>query len=154
MLVSDLMLMLTFLFYLRRYFGHKRTIRPNAKKLYSLFLNRTQMTWDAFASKVRTFQKGFMGEPNELSPGRGGFHENPYACICEKGKGSGSGILAKVGDKNNHSLSSDGGEETDDQSGDEKLDWQELDYGENVPLGKSLPNRTELEDPLEEMLSD
>ncbi|KAG0473136.1 hypothetical protein HPP92_014544 [Vanilla planifolia] len=55
----------------RRYFGHKRTIRPNAKKLYSLFLNRTNMSWDAFASKVRTLQKGFMGEPNEVRPGRG-----------------------------------------------------------------------------------
>lgn len=66
----------------RRYFGHKRTIRPNAKKLYSLFLNRTGMTWDAFASKVDTFQKGFMGEPNEVKPGRSEFHENPETCIC------------------------------------------------------------------------
>ncbi|ONK55915.1 uncharacterized protein A4U43_C10F2260 [Asparagus officinalis] len=115
----------------RRYFGHKRTIRPNAKKLYSLFLNRTEMTWDVFASKVRTFQVGFMGEPNEIRPGRGEFHENPNDCICEKGKSS-----------------------------DKQMEhWHESDYGENVPQGKSLQNRTELdydvlvrtEDPLEEM---
>ena len=103
-----------------------------------------------------------MGEPNELSPGRGGFYENPYACTCEKGKGPGSGILAKVGNRNNHNLSSDGDEETDYQSGDEELDWHELDYGESVPLGKSLPNRAESDhdslirsdDLLEEIISD
>lgn len=25
-----------------------------------------------------------MGEPNEVRPGRGEFHENPAACICKK----------------------------------------------------------------------
>lgn len=68
----------------RRYLGHKRTIRPNAKRLYSLFLTRGNMSWDAFSSKVHMFQKGFMGEPKELRPGRGEFHENPSTCICEK----------------------------------------------------------------------
>ncbi|XP_019438094.1 PREDICTED: uncharacterized protein At1g04910-like isoform X2 [Lupinus angustifolius] len=67
----------------RRYFGHKPTIRPNAKKLYRLFLGRSNLTWEVFASGVRTFQKGFIGEPKELRPGRGGFHENPSTCICE-----------------------------------------------------------------------
>ncbi|XP_025809339.1 protein ROOT HAIR SPECIFIC 17-like isoform X1 [Panicum hallii] len=70
----------------RRYFGHKRTIRPNTRKLNSLFLNRTSMSWDTFASKVQTFQKGFMGEPNEVEPGRGGFYEYPLDCICQKSK--------------------------------------------------------------------
>ncbi|EEF28623.1 conserved hypothetical protein [Ricinus communis] len=67
----------------RRYFGHKPTIRPNSKKLYKLFLNQHNMTWEEFASKVRTHQIGFMGEPNEVKPGRGEFHENPSSCICE-----------------------------------------------------------------------
>ncbi|CAL5055086.1 unnamed protein product [Urochloa decumbens] len=71
----------------RRYFGHKRTIRPNTRKLNSLFLNRASMSWDTFASKVQTFQKGFMGEPNEVEPGRGGFYEYPLDCICQKTKG-------------------------------------------------------------------
>ncbi|KAG8083071.1 hypothetical protein GUJ93_ZPchr0014g47456 [Zizania palustris] len=71
----------------RRYFGHKRTIRPNAKKLYSLFLNRTSMSWDAFSSKVQTYQKGFMGEPNEIKPGRGEFHEHPMDLHLHKDKG-------------------------------------------------------------------
>ncbi|RLM77844.1 hypothetical protein C2845_PM12G22930 [Panicum miliaceum] len=70
----------------RRYFGHKRTIRPNTRKLNSVFLNRTSMSWDTFASKVQTFQKGFMGEPNEVEPGRGGFYEYPLDCICQKSK--------------------------------------------------------------------
>ncbi|KAH8515020.1 hypothetical protein Peur_046571 [Populus x canadensis] len=67
----------------RRYFGHKPTIRPNAKKLYRLFLNQTTMSWEAFTSKMRTYQRGFMGEPKEVRPGRGEFHENPHTCICE-----------------------------------------------------------------------
>ncbi|CAD6265029.1 unnamed protein product [Miscanthus lutarioriparius] len=71
----------------RRYFGHKRTIRPNAKRLYPLFLNRGNMSWDAFSSKVHMVQKGFMGEPKELRPGRGEFHENPSTCICERTDG-------------------------------------------------------------------
>jgi hypothetical protein len=68
----------------RRFFGHKRTIRPYSRKLSSLFLNRHDMSWDTFAKKVRACQKGFMGEPDEMRPGRGGFHEYPDACICEK----------------------------------------------------------------------
>ncbi|KAJ6906488.1 hypothetical protein NC652_024039 [Populus alba x Populus x berolinensis] len=67
----------------RRYFGHKPTIRPNAKKLYKLFINRHNKTWEEFASRVRSLQIGFMGEPNEVKPGRGEFHENPSSCICE-----------------------------------------------------------------------
>lgn len=46
-------------------------------------MNRTSMTWEEFASRVRTHQIGFMGDPNEVRPGRGEFHENPSACICE-----------------------------------------------------------------------
>ncbi|KAJ9186360.1 hypothetical protein P3X46_001940 [Hevea brasiliensis] len=67
----------------RKYFGHKPTIRPNAKKLYRLFLNEGNITWDVFVSKVRSYQRGFMGEPKEVRPGRGEFHENPHTCICE-----------------------------------------------------------------------
>ncbi|XP_010531513.1 PREDICTED: uncharacterized protein At1g04910 isoform X2 [Tarenaya hassleriana] len=66
----------------RRYFGHKVTIRPNAKKLHKLFTNRDNMTWDEFASKLRSYQQGFMGEPEEIKPGHGEFHENPSSCIC------------------------------------------------------------------------
>ncbi|XP_015696544.2 O-fucosyltransferase 6-like isoform X2 [Oryza brachyantha] len=68
----------------RRYFGHKRTIRPSAKQLYPLFMNRANISWDAFSSQVQTIQKGFIGEPMEIMPGRGEFHANPAACICEK----------------------------------------------------------------------
>ncbi|KAK8479227.1 hypothetical protein V6N12_005821 [Hibiscus sabdariffa] len=67
----------------RKYFGHKPTIRPNAKKLYRVFLGRNNMTWEEFASRICTLQRGFMGEPKEVRPGRGEFHENPSTCICE-----------------------------------------------------------------------
>lgn len=64
--------------------GHKRTIRPNAKRLSALFMAKNQMDWDTFARKVKSCQRGFMGEPEEMKPGRGEFHEFPYSCICEK----------------------------------------------------------------------
>ncbi|TYH27929.1 hypothetical protein ES288_A02G106600v1 [Gossypium darwinii] len=73
----------------RKYFGHKPTIRPNAKKLYRLFLSRNNMTWEEFSSRIRTLQKGFMGEPKEVRPGRGEFHENPSTCICEDSEAMG-----------------------------------------------------------------
>ncbi|KAJ1390091.1 DUF246 domain-containing protein [Sesbania bispinosa] len=67
-----------------RYMGHKRTIRPNAKKLSALFMARHEMEWDTFARKVKECQRGFMGEPDEMRPGRGEFHEYPSTCVCEK----------------------------------------------------------------------
>lgn len=64
--------------------GHKRTIRPNAKRLSSLFSGIGKMEWSTFARKVKSCQRGFMGEPEEMKPGRGEFHEYPSACICQK----------------------------------------------------------------------
>lgn len=64
--------------------GHKRTIRPNAKRLSALFTARDRMDWDTFSKKVKSCQRGFMGEPDEMRAGRGEFHEFPHACICEK----------------------------------------------------------------------
>lgn len=64
--------------------GHKRTIRPNAKKLSALFMNRDRLSWDTFARKVKSCQRGFMGEPEEMRPGRSEFHEYPSSCICRK----------------------------------------------------------------------
>ncbi|KAD5508054.1 hypothetical protein E3N88_15757 [Mikania micrantha] len=68
----------------RRYMGHKRTIRPNARKLSALFLQREKMPWATFSSKVKSAQRGFMGEPDEMKPGRADFHEYPSSCICKK----------------------------------------------------------------------
>ncbi|KAM1158835.1 hypothetical protein ACFX19_032646 [Malus domestica] len=68
----------------RRYMGHKRTIRPNAKRLSALFMARHQMNWETFSKKVKSCQKGFMGDPDEVKHGRGEFHEFPQACICQK----------------------------------------------------------------------
>ncbi|XP_051114838.1 O-fucosyltransferase 29 [Andrographis paniculata] len=68
----------------RRYMDHKRTIRPNAKRLSALFSSRDKMEWSTFSRKVKSAQRGFMGEPEEMRPGRGEFHEYPSACICQK----------------------------------------------------------------------
>ncbi|XP_068650340.1 O-fucosyltransferase 29-like [Aristolochia californica] len=67
----------------RRYMGHKRTIRPNAKKLSSLFMARSTMDWETFSKKVKACQKDFMGESEEMKPGKGEFLEFPYSCVCQ-----------------------------------------------------------------------
>ncbi|KAJ0967937.1 hypothetical protein J5N97_024854 [Dioscorea zingiberensis] len=153
----------------RRYFGHKRTIRPNARKLYSLFLNRTNMTWEQFASKVRTYQKGFMGEPNEVRPGRGEFHENPSTCICENANTRvdfGSQTQIKVDGQNEKGYTSRNiGESPENRSSgddEQEMNWLDFDYGENIRMA-NISNGTGLEydlfirseDPdLEDILSD
>lgn len=149
----------------RRYFGHKPTIRPNAKKLYRLFLNRANMTWGAFSSRVRTYQRGFMGEPNEVRPGRGEFHENPSPCICEDAKPhlkSDSGPR-KYG-KSDITPKRDEPATVDDHNNDYEPEWPDSEEEEDQVdfQDKGLLNATSLdydainsEEPeLEEMLSD
>ncbi|KAJ6840411.1 uncharacterized protein M6B38_309475 [Iris pallida] len=121
----------------RRYFGHKRTIRPNAKRLYSLFENRANLTWEVFASKVRSYQRGSMGEPNEMRPGRGEFHENPSTCICEKPEAkkvaeSGGHSQAKADTEGRkESLNTGVGEPTSKHDTDE--DGQDNDEDPEIP---------------------
>lgn len=147
----------------RRYFGHKPTIRPNAKKLSRLFLNKGNTSWEVFASRVRAYQRGFMGEPNEVRPGRGEFHENPSSCICEE---SGANAKRDPGSqksgKESNATKKDFDE--DDQNMDDELEWMDPDdEGDQTgPQETGLANGTGLdygvlasEEPeLEEMLSD
>lgn len=147
----------------RRYFGHKPTIRPNAKKLSRLFLNKGNTSWEVFASRVRAYQRGFMGEPNEVRPGRGEFHENPSSCICEE---SGANAKRDPGSqksgKESNATKKDFDE--DDQNMDDELEWMDPDDEEDQtgPQETGLANGTGLdygvlasEEPeLEEMLSD
>ncbi|KAJ7966955.1 O-fucosyltransferase family protein [Quillaja saponaria] len=147
----------------RRYFGHKPTIRPNAKKLFRLFPNKSNMTWEEFASRVRTHQRGFMGEPNEVRPGRGEFHENPSACICEdsEAKVKKDPPPRKYG-KDDIATKRDA--VIDDQDVDDEPEWPDMDDDEdqNGHLERGLFNGTGLdyeavnpEDPeLEEIISD
>ena len=158
--------------------GHKRTIRPNAKKLYSLFLNRGNLTWEAFASKVRIYQRGFMGEPNEVRPGRGEFHENPSTCICENSEAKKGGStqnqlkvngkgrkesLSKTVSEPTYSHDVDNHDNEDNRDTDEEPELPDFDDEESSLQAKSMSNGTELdydifarsEEPeLEEMFSD
>ncbi|XP_048444514.1 O-fucosyltransferase 16 [Pyrus x bretschneideri] len=148
----------------RRYFGHKPTIRPNAKKLYHLFLSKENMTWGAFASNVRTYQRGFMGEPNEVRPGRGGFHENPYTCICEDSQPKAKRDVGprKYGKSNNITRKDEVEFHAQNMEGDSEWPDTDEDEYESGPLDNDLLNRTGVdydavnsEEPeLEEMLSD
>ncbi|KAL7583706.1 O-fucosyltransferase 6 [Lactuca sativa] len=132
----------------RRYFGHKVTIRPNAKKLARLFLEREKLTWQEFSSRVRVHQVGFMGEPNER-PGSGEFHENPKSCICEKPD-------AKVKLVGNNKYIDD---DDDDQEEEEEEEEEEDGIVSNL---RYLFNETNVDDvplvyeenELEELLSD
>lgn len=149
----------------RRYFGHKPTIRPNAKKLFRLFLNRNNMTWEVFASSIRTHQRGFMGEPKEIRPGRGQFHENPAACICEDSEALKKAELYRKPRKGNTAAKKEVEEVVDVQNDDDDPEWpDDLDDEEdqNGLLDKELFNITSSdydnvisEEPeLEELLSD
>ncbi|XP_041996913.1 protein ROOT HAIR SPECIFIC 17-like isoform X3 [Salvia splendens] len=126
----------------RRYSGHKPTIRPNAKKLYRLFNDRHNMTWNDFASHIRTSQVGFMGEPNEVKPGRGEFHEHPLPCICQKrGDSARNGV-----DRNNES-----------NEEDEEQDLFETEYAEEdrvVPNRRDSGLRSSDQPELDEILSE
>lgn len=117
----------------RRYFGHKPTIRPNAKRLYKLFMNRNNMTWESFVSNVQSSQVGFMGEPNEVSSGKGEFHENPSDCICEdseaKAREPADPIISKTGKEDSARIDVD--ESLDGQFAGDEADWSDLDYIEN-----------------------
>ncbi|XP_042483770.1 O-fucosyltransferase 16-like [Macadamia integrifolia] len=156
----------------RRYFGHKRTIRPNGRKLNSLFPNRGNMTWEVFASSVRTHQRGFIGEPNEVRPGRGEFHENPSSCICENSEAKAKWERVSRSQTKGSQKSEQGdeaikdiGEVTDNQFTDDEPEWSDSDYMDNEdgPGGKGQSIGTHLDDDLflkseepelEEMLSD
>ncbi|KAJ8572121.1 hypothetical protein K7X08_008632 [Anisodus acutangulus] len=94
------------------------TSRLSAQMLRS----RNNMTWEEFASQVRTSQIGFMGEPMEVKPGRGEFHENPSACICadsemDSGSATNSGRRDMV-------------EITDSQVSEEEQEWSDTEYME------------------------
>ncbi|XP_071703641.1 O-fucosyltransferase 16 isoform X2 [Rutidosis leptorrhynchoides] len=145
----------------RRYFGHKPTIRPNAKKLYRLFLNRENTTWDEFSSGVRTHQIGFMGEPKEIRPGRGEFHENPATCICEdtEAKTKFETLPRKFG-KNNIDLDEvvadqdvENEPELSDQDEDDDIIGHQLLHSVNDTSVEDDPLISELPE-LEELLSD
>lgn len=156
----------------RRYFGHKPTIRPNAKKLYKLFLNRSSIPWEEFASRVRTHQIGFMGEPNEVRPGRGEFHENPSSCICEKPEAKDRALIdapRRIDDSSEDDKEKNVGkmstyDEMEEQKPEDEQDGPDMDYMEdgNESQGKRLPNGSDSETnllkteqpELEEMFSD
>ncbi|XP_040944234.1 O-fucosyltransferase 16 [Gossypium hirsutum] len=134
----------------RKYFGHKPTIRPNAKKLYRLFLSRNNMTWEEFSSRIRTLQKGFMGEPKEVRPGRGEFHENPSTCICEDSEAMGK-VKADSRHKKHGKLDDSSRKDvmvSDDQNDYDDNDvpeWPDLDEDEEDESGskeKHLSNVT------------
>ncbi|XP_004291232.1 PREDICTED: uncharacterized protein At1g04910 [Fragaria vesca subsp. vesca] len=128
----------------RRYFGHKPTIRPNGKKLYRLFLSKENTTWEAFASSVRTYQRGFMGGPHEGRPGRGGFHENPSTCICENSQAKVKSYVdpRKFGKGSNVTRKDE--EQINVQDSEDDPEWPDSDEDEDlsVPLENDQLNRT------------
>ena len=98
------------------------------------------MTWEEFASKVRTYQIGFMGEPNEVKPGRGEFHENPDSCICQA-KGVETNQNQAPEDQENNNNKKDAVEMSDEQQSiEEDPDWTDIDYLDNAGGFKELPN--------------
>ncbi|TKY57547.1 GDP-fucose protein O-fucosyltransferase [Spatholobus suberectus] len=130
----------------RRYFGHKPTIRPNAKKLNLLFMNKNNMTWEQFASRVRTFQVGFMGEPNELRPGSGEFHENPSSCICQNSSESEvktGGISYPQNQIRDNPEGAKIENRAEGQFPEEEQEWSEVDYLDSIKQNKLKGTKTD-----------
>lgn len=115
-------------------------------------MNRNNMTWEEFASRIRTNQIGFMGAPNEVKPGRGEFHENPSSCICELSAAKAKEI-ANPENQNHDShkidkddiTDKDASDTTDGHISDDEQDWSEMDYMDNASRlqGKGQPNATD-----------
>lgn len=120
------------------------------------------MTWEEFASRVRTHQIGFMGEPKEMKPGRGDFHENPSPCICESPEAAAveSNPQSKANNVsfyNSNMAVQELDEFTDEQlNNEEEQDWSYTDYSENeIRLGKKLfPERNNSGSAVDEVFSD
>lgn len=106
------------------------------------------MTWGEFSSKVQTYQVGFMGEPNEVKPGRGEFHENPSACICEESDSKAKRIPLLLPNQTEDVMRNNGYKETGKMTNDQTAateddqDWSGMEYLEiGVGLGeKRLAN--------------
>lgn len=120
------------------------------------------MTWEEFSSKVRSYQRGFMGLPNEVRPGRGEFHENPAACICENtdAKAMRDASLRRFGMGKDPTKKD--GEETEDHDADDDLEATDPDTDGDVLQERHPANETMFdydgmstdEPELEDMLSD
>lgn len=99
------------------------------------------MTWEEFASKVRAYQIGFMGEPKEMKPGRGEFHENPDSCICETEGVKTNQNHQTPEDQENDNKMKDATEVSDEQQSiEEDPDWTDIDYLDNLGGLKELSN--------------
>lgn len=105
-----------------------------------------------------------MGEPMEVRPGRGEFHENPSSCICEdsEAKAKRDSRPRKLG-KGKDTPAKDEDVVADDQNINEDPEWSDLDDEDNGDAlqESSLFNGTLLdydaasEEPeLEDILSD
>lgn len=101
-----------------------------------------------------------MGEPNEVRPGRGEFHENPSACICESPLAK---LRKKISPEKPVKQSNFSVEENDEQLSDNERDQPLEDEDDPVTLqDTNVINETDWnndglvneENELEEMLSD
>ena len=94
------------------------------------------MTWQQFSSKVQAYQVGFMGEPNEVKPGRGEFHENPSACICEDSNSNerrNPSVVNKINDNHRENVKESNNNLINEQAGtEEEQDWTGLEFLEVV----------------------
>lgn len=117
-------------------------------------MTRNNTTWEEFASRVRSNQIGFMGEPNEVKPGRGEFHENPTSCICENSKEKTGRVLLPQNQTNNldrsgkeDSTNQDSSDNADEQLAEDEQDGSDMDYLDNakvLPNGKLTSHRNSL----------
>lgn len=108
------------------------------------------MTWEEFSSRVRTFQKGFMGAPKEVRAGRGVFHENPASCICENSDAETDIASVQKGavKESSHPFKTDVGLVDDDPNANDDLEWSDHEDEEDIKSrqGNNVFNETNTEE--------
>lgn len=107
-----------------------------------------------------------MGEPKEVRPGRGAFHENPACCICEDSEAKKKmGSVRKESSKGSLAVKKDeDAVAVEDQNTNDELEWSDPDEEDDLSSqqGNTLYNETSMEDDtllseepeLDELLSD
>lgn len=106
------------------------------------------MTWEEFTARVRTFQRGFMGAPKEVRPGRGVFHENPTSCICDNPDAKTTIVsVQKSPGKVSSPVKTDVGLVSDDANMADDLEWSDPEDDEDIKnqQGNTVYNETSLE---------
>jgi hypothetical protein len=77
------------------YDGFKKTIEPHHRKLAALLAQRSTLSWEEIAEKIRTDHQFRDGGPS-TRPKTSNFYANPSECFCRDGSASEAIAIERV----------------------------------------------------------